>query len=198
MRTDWRFLCYNSHMAVRNPKELRGRILTVLYNTFQRDPMVMMTPSDIADAGSLKMDELAANAHYLHDRSLIELMMGYNPGFFAAARISPEGIDLYEDRKRFTGMFGAAAIDEKDPSAEVIPLMLALAREAESAALDGLRREWFLADVSRLRELLRRPYEHWEEEQIKNAVQWLAGQAGSEIALPSLAELEKVLSRRIK
>src|SRR5688572_24771463 len=103
-------------MAVRTPKELRGRILTVLYQTFQRDPMVMMTPSDIADAGNLKMDELAPNCHYLHDRSLIELMMGYNPSFFAAARITPAGIDLYEDRKRFSGMFGASASDGKDPS----------------------------------------------------------------------------------
>ncbi|MCE9631006.1 MAG: hypothetical protein K8S94_09895, partial [Planctomycetia bacterium] len=91
--------------AVTNPKETRGRILAVLYHTFQRDPLVMMTPSDIADASKLRMDQLAASCHYMHDRRFIELMMGYNPPLFAAARIAPEGIDLYEDRKRFERLF---------------------------------------------------------------------------------------------
>jgi hypothetical protein len=184
-------------MAVRSPRELRGRILTVLYNTFQRDPMVMMTPSDIADAGNLKMDELAANCHYLHDRSFIELMMGYNPGFFAAARIAPEGIDLFEDRKRFVSLFGGSG-DAPDPTSEIIPLVLALAREAEVVPTNGLKREWLLADISRLRDLLRRPHESWDEAQIANALQWLAGQTGPETQLPSLAALEQALARRIK
>lgn len=184
-------------MAVRSPKELRGRILTVLYQTFQRDPLVMMTPSDIADAGNLRMDELAPNCHYLHDRSFIELMMGYNPGFFAAARIAPEGIDLYEDRNRFTRLFGFASTDTPDATTEVIPLVLALAREAEAAPLNGLKRDWLLADVSRLRDLLRRPHDTWDDAHIRNTLQWIAGQAGPEAPLPSLTALEALLARRV-
>jgi hypothetical protein len=185
-------------MAVSNPKETRGRILTVLYHTFQRDPLVMMTPSDIADASKLRMDELAASCHYLHDRQFIELMMGYNPPLFAAARIAPEGIDLYEDRKRFERLFSDTTATRADLTMEVIPLMTALAREAESSTLAGLRREWVLADISRLRDLLRRPQETWDFEHIRDAIQWLVGQTGAETPLPALAALERVLAQRSK
>jgi hypothetical protein len=181
--------------AVTNPRETRGRILTVLYHTFQRDPLVMMTPSDIADASKLRMDQLAASCHYLHDRSYIELMMGYNPPLFAAARIAPEGIDLYEDRKRFELLFSDVPAVRADLTAQVIPLMTALAREAETSALEGLRRDWLLADVTRLRDLLRRPQETWDYEQIHDALQWLAGQSSAELPLPALELLKEVLSR---
>jgi hypothetical protein len=185
-------------MAVNTPKEVRGRILTVLYDTFQRDPLVMMTPSDIADEARLRMEVLAANCHYLHDRNFIELMMGYNPPLFAAARIAPEGIDLYEDRKRFKRFFSEDASDHADVTAEVIPLVMALGREAETAPLTGLKREWLLADLSRLRDLLRRPQDTWDADHIRNALQWLEGQAGPDAPLPSLAALAAALARRIK
>jgi len=181
-------------MLITNPKENRGRILTVLYHTFQRDPLVMMTPSDIADASKLRIDQLAASCHYLHDRQFIELMMGYNPPLFAAARIAPEGIDLYEDRKRFERLFSDAPPTRSDLTAEVIPVMSLLAREAEASVLTGLRREWLLADVSRLRDLLRRPQDSWDFEQIRDALQWLAGQIGPELSLPALAALERILT----
>ena len=184
--------------AVSNPKETRGRILTVLYHMFQHDPLVMMTPSDIADASKLRMDQLAASCHYLHDRRFIELMMGYNPPLFAAARIAPEGIDLYEDRKRFESLFSDGSLTRPKIGGEVIPLLLALAREAEGGPLRGLQREWLLADISRLRELLRRPQDTWDLDQIRDALQWLSGQAGPDAPLPTLAELERLLAPRAK
>ncbi len=183
-------------MALGNPKETRGRILTVLYHTFHRDPLVMMTPSDIADAGHLRMDELSASCHYLHDRSFIELMMGYNPPLFAAARIAPEGIDLYEDRKRFERLFTEAPATHANLTAGVIPLLLGLAHEAEASALTGLTREWLLADITRLRDLLRRPQDTWDMDHVRDALQWLAGQAGQDSPLPSLAALERILAAR--
>lgn len=185
-------------MAMHTPKQVRARILATLYDTFQRDPLVMMTPSDIADGAQLKMDVLAANCHYLHDRNFIELMMGYNPPLFAAARIAPEGIDLYEDRKRFKRFFSEDPADHADVTAEVIPLILALGREAEKAPLTGLKREWLLADVSRLRDLLRRPQEAWDIDHIRNALQWLQGQAAPDAPLPALAALEQALAQRLK
>ncbi len=185
-------------MVMHTPKQVRARILGTLYDTFQRDPLIMMTPSDIADGAQLKMDVLAANCHYLHDRNFIELMMGYNPPLFAAARIAPEGIDLYEDRKRFKSLFSEDPADHADVTADVIPLILALGREAETAPLAGLKREWLLADVSRLRDLLRRPQDAWDADHLRNALQWLQGQATPDAPLPSLAALEDALAKRLK
>ena len=185
-------------MAVQSPRQIRARILTVLYETFQRDPLVMMTPSDIADAAQLRMDVLSSNCHYLHDRNFIELMMGYNPPLFAAARIAPEGIDLYEDRKRFNRFFKEDSADAADTVAGVIPLVLSLGREAETAPIAGLKREWLLADVTRLRDLLRRPQDAWDADEIRAAMQWLEAQTGTEAPLPSLAALRQALASRIK
>jgi hypothetical protein len=183
-------------MAVTNPKHARRRILTALYESYQRDPLVMMTPSDIADASALMIDELAPNCHYLHDRELIELMMGYNPPLFAAARIAPEGIDLYEDRSRFEQYFSAGTGRHDEDTASLIPLTMSLARQAEEAPIDGLRRDWLLRDVTRLRELMRGSEKDWDTESILNALQWLRGFTGAGVELPALNDIDAILARR--
>lgn len=170
--------------------------MAVLYDSYQQDPLQMMTPSDIADAGALQINQLAPNCHYLHERDLIELMMGYNPPLFAAARIAPEGIDLYENRERFEAYFSAGPSSQAEGTAEVIPALMALAEQAEQTSLAGVRREWLLRDVSRLRDLLRRPEHTWEAEPILNALQWLEGFVETDRDLPALAELKRILGRR--
>lgn len=172
--------------------------MTVLYESYQRDPMIMMTPSDIADAGPLLIDELSPNCHYLHDRNFIELMMGYNPPLFAAARIAPEGIDLFEDRKRFGRMFSRDDGVHSEDTSALIPLMMALAHEAEAAPLAGLRRDWLLRDVTRLRELVRGPERDWDPESILNAVEWLKGFVGPEVKLPALVDIDAIVSREYR
>lgn len=190
---------YTLGMAQTNrPKHVRRQIMAVLYESYQRDPMQMLTPSDIADAGALLIDELAPNCHYLHDRQLIELMMGYNPPLFAAARIAPEGIDLYEDRQRFERYFNAGPSAEAAGTAQVIPAVMALAEQAEHLPLEGLRREWLLRDVSRLRDLLRQPERDWDAESILNALQWIEGVVTPESDLSALGDLKRILERRFE
>jgi hypothetical protein len=185
-------------MAVADPKQARRLILTVLYESYQRDPMFMMTPSDMADASALLMDDLAPNCHYLHERDLIELIMGYNPPLFAAARIAPEGIDLYEDRTRFERFFSRGPGARSEDTLALIPLLMSLAQEAESARLDGLRREWLLRDVTHLRDLVRGPEKEWDADAIVTALGWLKGFTQDGVAMPSLDKIGDLMMRRYR
>lgn len=189
-------LWYTGRMPVTDPKQARRIILTILYECYQRDPMFMMTPSDMADASALLLDDLAPNCHYLHERELIELIMGYNPPLFAAARIAPEGIDLYEDPPRFKRYFTQSSNRHAGDAAAVVPLVMSLAQEAEAAPLTGLRRDWLLRDVTGLRELLHGPEKQWDGEAIANAIGWLDGFSQPGIVLPSLNRIKEIVDRR--
>ena len=93
-------------MSSKNPRLIRRIVMEQLYASFLEDPMQMLTPTDITDTGKVTITELIPCAHYLADRNLIELMVGYNPPLFAATRIAPEGIDLIEDPLEFDRLFG--------------------------------------------------------------------------------------------
>ena len=69
-----------------HPKAVRRRILVMLYESYQVHPLQMITPAEIMEAIALSKEDLAANAYYLHDSGLVEMMMGYAPPLFAAAR----------------------------------------------------------------------------------------------------------------
>ena len=183
-------------MALADPKHARRVIMTVLYECYQRDPLFMMTPSDMADASALLMDDIAPNCHYLHERELIELIMGYNPPLFAAARIAPEGIDLYEDQRRFKRFFSPSTDEHAEDTVAVVPLVMSLAQEAEATPLKGLQREWLLRDVTRLRELMHGPEKTWDGEAIANAIEWLDGFVGPGIEMPSLTRIKQIVQRR--
>jgi hypothetical protein len=185
-------------MPVADPKHARRVILTVLYESYQRDPMFMMTPSDMADASALLIDDLAPNCHYLHERDFIELIMGYNPPLFAAARIAPEGIDLYEDRTRFERLFSRGPGARSEDTHALIPLLMSLAQEAESTRLEGLRREWLLRDVTRLRDLVRGPEKDWDADAILTALGWLKGFTQDGVAMPSLDKIGEIMVRRYR
>jgi len=198
MRTHSMSLCYTFYMPQADPKHARRVILTVLYESYQRDPLFMMTPSDMADASALLMDDLAPNCHYLHERDLIELIMGYSPPLFAAARIAPEGIDLYEDQRRFNQYFTHSPDAHAQDTTAVIPLVMSLAQEAEAAPIKGLQRDWLLRDVTRLRELMHGPEHHWDADAIVNALEWLDGFSLPGIELPSLARIKEIVARRMQ
>lgn len=147
--------------------------MSILYDSYQHDPMQMLTPQDIAEVGTVVLEDLPANCHYLHDQSLIELLVGYNPPMFAAARIAPKGIDLYENDIEFDKAFPLEATEDDLRAPNVIPLMMQLAQEIEASSLDGIRLEWLLRDVSHLREELRRPEYDWRAEPILNDLRWV-------------------------
>ncbi len=169
--------------------------MEILYESYQKDPLHMLSPYDIAEHGTVVLEELTPNCHYLHDRSLIELMMGYNPPMFDAARIAPQGIELYENILEFDKLFPRDPSEGRLRAPNVIPLMIQVAREAEASSLDGVRREWLLRDLSHLREELRRPEDDWRAETILRDLKWLEGimdtNEGDE--LPSLEKLKSML-----
>lgn len=179
-----------------DPRTIRRRILTLLYDCYQRDPLQMLSPQDMVEHGSLETAHLSANCHYLHDRSLIELLVGYNPPLFAAARIAPQGIDLYEDVSTFDKTFPISIEEREAHFPNVIPLMMQLAREAEDSNIEGIKREWLLRDLGHLREELRKPVEEWQAAAILNDLEWLEGVLGDSegVRVPSFAGLQAMLT----
>lgn len=178
-----------------NPKLVRRRILEILYDEYQKDPLHMLTPYDIADHGTIVIDDLTPNCYYLHDRSLVELMVGYNPPLFDAVRIAPMGIDLYENVSEFDKNFPRDPSESRLRAPNVIPLMMQLAREGEKCGLKGIRRDWLLRDLSHLRDELRRPEEEWRADAIFLDLQWMEGcfDGKDDSVLPSLEELKAML-----
>lgn len=185
-------------MSPTNAKAARRRIMQILYDSFLHDPLQMMSPSDMVDEGGISITELVPNAHYLHDRNLIELMMGYNPPLFAATRISPEGIDLIEDRPEFERMFPHDAIGAPVSVGDIVELVTMLVREAEECALEGRRREWLLGDIDALRHELVAPEASWRSDVIMARLDWMDGFFENDDVLPSLDKLRTALIARLK
>jgi hypothetical protein len=185
-------------MSSVHPKYARRIVLELLYKNFLEDPLRMLSAADVLDDTCLERESLAANAYYLYDRKLVEMMVGYNPPLFAAIRISPEGIDLVEDTERFDRMFPVETEAESLDLSRMIPLMMELADQAERASIDGVRKEWLLRDVTGLREALQSPESRWDTEKIWTLLRWLEAfvESGSDIDLPAIRELQALLSQK--
>ena len=188
-------------MSGNHPKSVRRRLLKILYDHYQADPLEMLSPTDIIDEGVAR-DDLVANIYYLHDRELIELMMGYNPPLFAAARITADGIDLVENRFEFDLRFPPAP-DEAEDALAGIPLLLErLIDEAEFSPLDGEKRHALLRDVQFLRDEIARPATRWRTAVIDAVLGWVEGHfdhadEAAHSALPSLAKLREALKEHV-
>ena len=181
-------------MASQHPKAVRRRILQILYEHYMNDPHEMLGPQEILEDGTLPRDRLAANAHYLHDRGLVELMMGYNPPLFAAARITADGIDLVENRFEFNLLFPPAPGEQEEATAHVPVLVERLVEEAEFAPLDGEARKCLLRDVQYLREELSRPVARWRTEVVETVLGWMAAHFDDpDEMLPSLGRLREAI-----
>ncbi|MDP7638407.1 MAG: hypothetical protein QGG73_01630 [Candidatus Hydrogenedentes bacterium] len=155
----------------------------------------MLTPEDILSDTSLERDDLAANTYYLHDSGLVEVMVGYSPPLFAAARITSAGIDLVEDAVALNARFPTATEATSQRAMGALACVLELAREIEVSALDGVRRDWLLEDVQRLRDELRKPMDHWDGEAIWNGINWVGHyfEGAPEDHLSTLAPLAKAV-----
>lgn len=183
-----------------HPKTIRRHLLLLLYDHYQADPLEMVTPEMIQEPKPLSRQELISNIYYLQDRGLVELMRGYNPPFFSAARITADGIDLVENRFELDLRF-PPAIDEIEESQASIPhLMERLVDEADFAALDGEERRALLHDVQFLREEVARPVHRWRIDVVIAVLDWIEGHfSGADVtweeSLPSLAPLRRAIDK---
>ena len=128
-----------------HPKTVRRRILLFLYQRYQNDPLEMLAPEDFMDDGHIPRRALLSNIYYLHDRGLVELMIGYNPPMFAAARITADGIDLVENTFEFNLWFPEHPSQYEEAKQTVPRLIEQLVQEADFAPLDGERRKCLIA-----------------------------------------------------
>lgn len=189
---------YNRNMESTHPKSVRRRILEILYEAYIRSPHEMLAPQDILEDGTVPREDLLANAYYLHDRGLVELMTGYNPPSFAAARITANGIDLVENRFEFNLRFPPEPGHEEAAAAQIPALMERLVEEADFSPLDGDQRRCLLRDIQYLRDELARPIERWRPEVVRTAIRWIDGyfkQANR--ILPSLSLLRVALNEHL-
>lgn len=157
----------------------------------------MLAPSDFLADGALRREELAANMHYLHDRNLVELMIGYNPPMFAAARITANGIDLVENRFEFNLRFPPEPGEDEEAMADLPRLMERLVEEAECSPLDGEARTCLLRDVQFLRDEVARPVHRWRVHVIETVLEWIAANfEDPDQTLPSLPGIRECIARR--
>ncbi|GMW02578.1 MAG: hypothetical protein AMXMBFR84_37140 [Candidatus Hydrogenedentota bacterium] len=195
-----RALVYCAHMPTNSPKSIRRKILVLLYDRYQLNPLDMLTPEDFLENGSLEREGLVSNVHYLADSGLIELMIGYNPPWFAAARITAKGIDLVENQFEFNLRFPPTG-DSSQGAGEILIriawLMERLIEEAEFSALDGERRRCLLRDVQFLRDEISRPPTRWRTKVIDVVLGWIEDHFyySEEEGLPSFVALKEALAQ---
>jgi len=185
-------------MSPQHPKSVRRRLLTLLYERYFEQPLDMLSPEDLLEDGSLTREDLLANVHYLNDRGLIELMIGYNPPMFAAARITAKGIDLVENHYEFNLLFPVEPGEQEEDMAELPLLVERLVEEADYAPVDGEARRSLLRDVQYLRDEVARPVSRWRPEVINTVIRWISEQVndtGQE--LPSLVKIKAYLLERL-
>ena len=171
------------------PKQIRRRLLLSLYRRYLEDPLQMVTPEDILEEGQIRRNQLAANAHYLNDRGLLEMMMGYKPPLFAAVRISPKGIDLVEDYEAFNRLFPESDTNGFDTQRKTLSYVYKLAAEIEAHDLPPALRAWIMDDVKELRTLLRASPERWSAADVRTRLAWLEHDLTEHIGVTSPALL---------
>jgi hypothetical protein len=183
-------------MEPMNPKTVRRRILTLLYERYLHDPLEMLIPEDFLSDGRLRRADLVSNMHYLCDRKLVEMMLGYAPPLFSAARITADGIDLVENRFEFNLRF-PPELDEREEAFSELPWMMErLAEEAEFTPLDGEERKRLLRDVQYLRDEFARPSHRWRRNVIAQVLDWICVPLSEpDEYLPSIARIRELLAR---
>jgi hypothetical protein len=183
-------------MPIRHAKSVRRVLLQTLYQAYFEDPMNVLGPDEFLESGDLDRDALVANMHYLADRGLVELKMGYQPPLFASARITANGIDVVENEFEFELRF-PGEVSSADLQAVSVPYLVErLVEEADLSPLDGEARRALLRDVQFLRDEIARPAERWRGNVMVSVLDWIADyeRAAGE-TLPSLQALRAALDR---
>jgi hypothetical protein len=183
-------------MSTNHPKYVRRRILLLLYEHYMRDPLEMLAPDLFIDEAAISRQDLVPNMHYLADRGLVELMLGYNPPLFASARIRPGGIDLVENRYEFNLLFPPEPGAEEELLADIPRLLEELMVQAELSPLDGEARKALLRDVDFLRQEVSRPAYRWRRPVIDTVLGWIdAPFPDASEVLPALPDLRRALDQ---
>lgn len=183
----------------RHPKHVRRRMMLILYTRYQRDPLEMLSPEDFYGPDGVTREELIANIHYLADRKLVELMIGYYPPLFAAARITANGIDLVENRFLFNLRFPPEPGKLEEAYADIPLLVEQLVEEAEFATLDGEARYALLRDVQFLRDEIARPAHRWRRGVISTVLGWISASVEKpDEELPAAKAIVEALARPAK
>lgn len=185
-------------MDTRHVKSVRRRILLLLYEHYMADPLEALGPEVFFEEGGFTREELAVGMHYLADRKLVEMMLGYNPPLFAAVRIRPEGIDLVENWFEFNLRFPEAPDDGELRLNELPVLVERLVEEADLSQLGGEARKCLLRDVQYLRDELSRPASKWRKHVIQAIVSWLEEPfGGAKETLPSLPRVKALVAEKL-
>ena len=85
--------------------ELRRKILQMLYTCFTEHPYHRITPNEFTEDLGVTQRVLDFNIVYLEEKGYVELQKPLEGSIFVGARITPKGIDLVEDKKRFSELF---------------------------------------------------------------------------------------------
>jgi hypothetical protein len=178
-----------SHRAVRR------LLLETLYAAYLDDPLHMVEPEPFLDLPGVDRKTIIPNMHYLHDRSLVEMMMGYSPPMFSAVRITADGIDLVEDRYRFNLQFPPQPGNTEEAMSAIPALIDQLIAEGDLSALEGWVRRQLLNDIQYLRDELMQPQAQWRPEVLRAILDWIGQRhCASEGALSALVEIQVALA----
>lgn len=178
-------------------KALRRTLLEYLYTRYRRNPAGMVEPVELLEDIGTDKDLLAFNMHYLADHGWVELLRGYAPPLFTAARITATGIDLVENPARFNRMLPPPSSGQADSPEGALPVVVdLLCEEALYAQVDAEYRESIDLDLAHLRHELARPPERRCSELISALLEALTAIRGIDPqALPSLDVLRDLIVR---
>ena len=160
-------------------REIRYRILMCLYETYTWDPNSVMTPQEIESGTSLTRDQIVRNIFYLEERGYVQCMKHYGSRLFAAARISPNGIDIVEDEVRQTALFGSlsdttAPIQDGGMSIDASELLRGLYLAVfNHQSFDTDQRNAIIGDLRALEFELNRVPERRRLYRIRALVEWI-------------------------
>lgn len=174
-------------------KSVRRKVLLRLYQEYLNDPLNMLEPQDFISKGILQQDLVPAT-HYLHDRKLIEMLMGYTPPLFSSVRITAIGIDLVENHYLFNLQFPPEP-ETLDDGLEALPYLIEqLVEEADLSPVNGIVRQRLLTDVQYLRDELARPVPYWRKDTLISVLDWIERAVPqTQDVLPSLKKIRDCL-----
>jgi len=184
---------------MRHPRSVRRKLLKILYKHYLSDPRDVLGPEVFLDESDLTRQELAVNMHYLAERRLVEMMIGYNPPLFAGVRIRPEGIDLVESEYEFNRQFPPDITDLDERLAELPVLVERLVEQADLSPLEGEQRRRLQRDVQFLRDEVARATVLWRPHVIRAVLAWLEEPFQDPAdALPALPRIREILTRQLE
>jgi len=154
-------------------KAIRRAILETLYAAYLSDPLRMVEPEALFARPPITRENIIPNIHYLYDRKLVEMMMGYTPPMFSAVRITTTGIDMVEDRYTFNLQFPEQPDGTGEAESAIPYLVEQLVAQGDLTPLDGWTRRQLLGDIQFLRTEVAQHRSQWRPEVIHALLDWI-------------------------